>query len=214
MHSFPTACFMSKCRGSWSFGALRLASIYKPRQPIYSFTMKRAATSTAPGGSRAKKARAAEVPAYHLTPSVKADDGSIIWPAPEQKLGLARDFIREWRVQPPSIHRHILQLTEIVLQCICRETRPHRARQRRRWPDLWGHPAPHTHPPQPRPSQRVDISPRERLYSSYRCIPRRHGCVRPFIHFRPGSRVTEITTTCPKPRASVHRHRPPSCPRE
>lgn len=56
--------------------------------------MKRPAPS-AKGAPRAKKPRP-EVPAYHLTPSVRDDAGGIVWPAPKDQLEGARAFIMEW----------------------------------------------------------------------------------------------------------------------
>jgi len=47
--------------------------------------------------SPAKKARA-EVPDYHLTPSVKEVNGSIQWPAPQAQMDRARAIIQEWQV--------------------------------------------------------------------------------------------------------------------
>ncbi|KAI1876769.1 uncharacterized protein JN550_000841 [Neoarthrinium moseri] len=55
--------------------------------------MKRGAPSN-PKTPKAKKARA-EVPEYHLTPSVRDEHGTAIWPAPEDAITKARDFIRE-----------------------------------------------------------------------------------------------------------------------
>ncbi|OHE91061.1 DHH family protein [Colletotrichum orchidophilum] len=64
--------------------------------PRISFTMKRTATTAnlSHGSKGVKKPRPA-VPEYHLTPSVRGDDGEIVWPAPEVKLEAARAFIRE-----------------------------------------------------------------------------------------------------------------------
>jgi len=45
--------------------------------------------------SPAKKPRP-EVPEYHLTPSVKEEDGSIQWPAPRDQMERAREIIKEW----------------------------------------------------------------------------------------------------------------------
>jgi len=45
--------------------------------------------------SPAKKAKA-EVPDYHLTPSIKEEDGSIQWPAPSLQMDRARKIIQEW----------------------------------------------------------------------------------------------------------------------
>ncbi|KAK5017629.1 hypothetical protein BJ546DRAFT_837308 [Cryomyces antarcticus] len=42
----------------------------------------------------AKKARP-EVPDYHLTPSTRDEAGEIVWPAPKDQMGTARDFILE-----------------------------------------------------------------------------------------------------------------------
>jgi hypothetical protein len=42
-----------------------------------------------------KKARV-ELPEYHLTPSRTTSLGEIIWPAPQEQISAARDFIREW----------------------------------------------------------------------------------------------------------------------
>lgn len=35
-----------------------------------------------------------EVPEYHLTPSIKEEDGGIQWPAPSSQMEQAREFIR------------------------------------------------------------------------------------------------------------------------
>lgn len=35
------------------------------------------------------------MPEYHLTPSVKDEDGEIQWPAPKAQITRARDIIRE-----------------------------------------------------------------------------------------------------------------------
>lgn len=39
-----------------------------------------------------------EVTEYHLTPSIKEEDGSIQWPAPRAKMERAREIIVEWCV--------------------------------------------------------------------------------------------------------------------
>lgn len=57
---------------------------------------KRHAAATGKDSSPRSKKQKVEVPEYHLTPSVQADDGRIIWPAPEEKMEMARNFIREW----------------------------------------------------------------------------------------------------------------------
>ena len=49
------------------------------------------------GASPAKKARP-EVPEYHLTPTVKNEEGEAIWPAPRDQIETARRTIREWQV--------------------------------------------------------------------------------------------------------------------
>lgn len=55
--------------------------------------MKRSAPSSKIG-PKAKRPKP-EVPEYHLTPSVKDEDGNIIWPAPLTQVEGARSFIRE-----------------------------------------------------------------------------------------------------------------------
>lgn len=65
--------------------------------------MKRAASTSSKAGIEASKrprvgkaAAATKVPEYHLTPSVKDEDGSIVWPAPQDRIEAARALIREW----------------------------------------------------------------------------------------------------------------------
>jgi len=53
--------------------------------------MKRSAT-TSISPVKTKKPKA-EVPEYHLTPSIKAEDGEIIWPAPKHQIEKAREII-------------------------------------------------------------------------------------------------------------------------
>jgi hypothetical protein len=66
--------------------------------------MKRAATAGITAGARAaKKPRAGgrpaiQIPEYHATPSRRGENGEIIWPAPEEKMEAARQFIRDWSV--------------------------------------------------------------------------------------------------------------------
>ncbi|KAF2097166.1 DHH phosphoesterase [Rhizodiscina lignyota] len=55
--------------------------------------MKRSAPSTK-ALPKAKKLRP-EVPEYHLAPSLKDEDGNIIWPAPKSQIDNARRFIQE-----------------------------------------------------------------------------------------------------------------------
>ncbi|KAL3959611.1 hypothetical protein ACCO45_004728 [Purpureocillium lilacinum] len=56
--------------------------------------MKRQASSAPAAPSRSKKPRP-QVPDYHLTPSRRNGDGSAIWPAPEDQIERAREFILE-----------------------------------------------------------------------------------------------------------------------
>ncbi|KAM5354973.1 hypothetical protein ACJ41O_001619 [Fusarium nematophilum] len=57
--------------------------------------MKRAATGgTSPTTKRPRPA-AVKPPDYHLTPSVRDDQGNIAWPAPRDKMEEARSFIRD-----------------------------------------------------------------------------------------------------------------------
>lgn len=55
---------------------------------------KDAPTGPTKGTSPAKRARP-EVPEYHLTPSVKDEDGEIQWPAPKAQIQRAREIIVE-----------------------------------------------------------------------------------------------------------------------
>ncbi|KUI63624.1 hypothetical protein VM1G_10226 [Cytospora mali] len=55
--------------------------------------MKRGSASIT-GQLKPKKPRI-ELPEYHMTPSLKTESGSIIWPAPEDQINSARDFILE-----------------------------------------------------------------------------------------------------------------------
>ncbi|KAF3766880.1 DHH phosphoesterase [Cryphonectria parasitica EP155] len=55
--------------------------------------MKRNA-ATRSGESKSKKRRV-ELPEYHATPSLRTDSGEIIWPAPQDQIDTAQDFIRE-----------------------------------------------------------------------------------------------------------------------
>jgi hypothetical protein len=64
---------------------------------IKRFSMKRNAASLANGGPTKKKPRV-EVPEYHSTPCLRDDAGEIVWPAPEDKIEEAREFIRQWLV--------------------------------------------------------------------------------------------------------------------
>lgn len=42
-----------------------------------------------------KKPKIQDVP-YHLTPSIKGEDGEIIWPAPKDQMEAAREVIVAW----------------------------------------------------------------------------------------------------------------------
>lgn len=55
--------------------------------------MKRSAPSSKPS-PKSKKPRV-EVPDYHITPSVKDENGDPIWPAPKDQIASARSFILE-----------------------------------------------------------------------------------------------------------------------
>ena len=75
----------------------------KPSAQSYGITiMKRAASTTSKETTRAKKLRA-DVPEYHLTPSLRDESGEIIWPAPSAQIEGARKFILEWFV-PTRLH--------------------------------------------------------------------------------------------------------------
>ena len=55
---------------------------------------KRKAAKPAPS-PKAKKAKI-EIPDYHLTPSMRDEDGAIVWPARKSQIERARDIIKEW----------------------------------------------------------------------------------------------------------------------
>ncbi|KAI1326907.1 DHH family protein [Xylariaceae sp. FL0255] len=81
---------------TWSF--LRLPSVrsfhfVSSQLAARKSTMKR----SAPTGlaAKAKKKPRAEVPEYHLTPSLRDESGEIIWPAPKAQIEGARNFILE-----------------------------------------------------------------------------------------------------------------------
>ncbi|KAJ3956061.1 hypothetical protein N0V92_007389 [Colletotrichum tropicale] len=58
--------------------------------------MKRTATAASlTSGAKSTKKPPPAVPEYHLTPSVRNEDGTIVWPAPEDRMEAARSFIRE-----------------------------------------------------------------------------------------------------------------------
>ncbi|KAK1986930.1 DHH family protein [Colletotrichum cereale] len=66
---------------------------YAPGLPI---AMKRSAgTANLTNGRQSIKKPKPAVPEYHLTPSVRGEDGGIVWPAPDDKMEAARAFIRE-----------------------------------------------------------------------------------------------------------------------
>lgn len=105
--------------------------------PRFLNTMKRQLPST-DSGCRAKKPRA-QVPEYHLTPSVKDErTGTITWPAPVAQLERAQQIISEWWVDCCLIIRIILPTWVFArpLQRQCQQNHPHRPRQRCRRPHL------------------------------------------------------------------------------
>lgn len=44
----------------------------------------------------AKRAKTEPVLEYHLTPSIKNEDGTVQWPAPQKQIDRAREIILEW----------------------------------------------------------------------------------------------------------------------
>ena len=62
----------------------------------YAKNMKRKA-SPSRVKSPPKKAKA-DIPEYHLSPSVREEDGSIQWPAPRAQIEKARQMILDWSV--------------------------------------------------------------------------------------------------------------------
>lgn len=89
-----------KAQPLFHFSCMRLSSLTITRQ----FAMKRsAATASLKVGIQSpKKPRTSKpstsVPEYHSTPSRKDSNGEVIWPAPQNQIEVARDFIREWYV--------------------------------------------------------------------------------------------------------------------
>ena len=90
--------------GSYAF-AVRARSRYRQfhlqllptrRQTRLLNTMKRK-ISPVKANQPAKKARP-DVPAYHLTPPHREQDGSIRWPAPQTQMEKARQMIIAWYV--------------------------------------------------------------------------------------------------------------------
>lgn len=76
--------------------------------PSFFVVMKRTVTTAnLPNGGKLTKKPKPSVPEYHLTPSVRDEDGAIVWPAPDEKMEAARAFIREWyaalHIPPGSI---------------------------------------------------------------------------------------------------------------
>ncbi|KAF4465436.1 dhh family [Fusarium albosuccineum] len=72
----------------------------RQQKPRSLTAMKRpAATASLSTGTRnTKKGRtstSSKVPEYHLTPSLRDDEGEIVWPAPKDKMEAARSFIRD-----------------------------------------------------------------------------------------------------------------------
>jgi len=57
--------------------------------------MKRKAPTSSTPTKASKKPREKE-PDYHATPSLRDQDGDIVWPAPKDQMQRARDIILEW----------------------------------------------------------------------------------------------------------------------
>jgi len=98
-------------------------------------SMKRQASSAPAAPSRSKKPRP-QVPDYHLTPSRKNDDGSAIWPAPEEQIERAREFILEWYARPTAVIRSIRLFAYRTWKRRCAPEDSHCAGQGRRWSNL------------------------------------------------------------------------------
>ena len=94
-----------------AFSSQRILSHFVARnRPLFittrQFAMKRSAATaelksktTSPKKSRSSKASPEpgdKLPEYHETPSRRDKDGEIIWPAPNEQMQAAREFIREW----------------------------------------------------------------------------------------------------------------------
>lgn len=78
----------------WSVRPSKRISVSTLGQSQLPSTMKRK-KSPVKGNSPAKKAKP-DVPDYHLTPTVKEEDGSIQWPAPKEQIEGARRMIIVW----------------------------------------------------------------------------------------------------------------------
>lgn len=63
----------------------------------YTNTMKRRMSRSVKSLASPKKRRV-ELPEYHTTPSHKTEAGDIIWPAPQNQIQAAKEFIIEWYV--------------------------------------------------------------------------------------------------------------------
>lgn len=59
-------------------------------------TKRKALTEIPATGAKRAKLNKTEVPEYHLTPSIKNEDGTIQWPAPQRQIDRAREIILEW----------------------------------------------------------------------------------------------------------------------
>jgi hypothetical protein len=73
-------------------GPRRCAYASQPTSKKPSTMGKRKASTTE---SPTKRAKPEPPPEYHLTPSVKNEDGSIQWPAPRREMERAREIILE-----------------------------------------------------------------------------------------------------------------------
>ena len=70
----------------------------------YATNMKRKASPTK-SGSPPKKPKA-EIPEYHLSSSVREEDGSIRWPAPKAQLAKALQMILDWFVDTRLLFKY------------------------------------------------------------------------------------------------------------
>lgn len=97
-------CFRKKTSGSGTVGPAKRGSYVGAYIPISNFSAhstsnmpkrKEDRPSEAHNTPAPKRARPA-VPEYHATPSVRNDQGDIVWPAPAEQIQQARNIILEW----------------------------------------------------------------------------------------------------------------------
>lgn len=72
------------------------ATFFFSTRNVLAANMKRSTPSSGTKAAPKAKRPRVEVPEYHLTPSMRDEDGEVIWPAPRDQIENARSMIREW----------------------------------------------------------------------------------------------------------------------